>query len=49
MESVEYEEHNFINPFMHPTVYRGPPTNELEWQWERLWNRRSTPAPVYKK
>ena len=38
MEAVEYEEYNFVNPFMHPSVYRGPPTNELEREWEQLWN-----------
>ncbi|MCJ1402924.1 hypothetical protein MMC11_006145 [Xylographa trunciseda] len=37
IESVEYEELNFDNLFRHQTVYRGPPTNELEREWERLY------------
>lgn len=34
---VEYEEVDFVNPFAHQTIYRGPPTPQLEAAWEKLW------------
>ena len=36
-EAVEYQEYNFDNMFPHKTKYRGPPTAELEAEWEKLW------------
>ena len=36
-EAVQYEERDFINPFAHDTIYRGPPTPELESAWVDLW------------
>lgn len=36
-EAVEYEELDFYNPFAHDTIYRGPPTHELEEAWSKLW------------
>jgi hypothetical protein len=36
-EAVEYVEMDFVNPFAHDTIYRGPPTPELEKAWEELW------------
>ena len=36
-EAVEYETINFDNAFAHQTVYRGPPTPELETAWQELW------------
>lgn len=34
---VEYESYDFDNAFAHQTIYRGPPTPELEEAWSKLW------------
>ncbi|KAF2445871.1 hypothetical protein P171DRAFT_484526 [Karstenula rhodostoma CBS 690.94] len=36
-EAVEYLEMEFDNAFAHDTIYRGPPTPDLERAWEDLW------------
>ena len=36
-EAIEYEEKDLFNPFYTKTIYRGPPTPELEEAWEDLW------------
>lgn len=41
-EVVEYEEVDFVNPFAHDTIYRGPPTPELEDAWADLWFCKSS-------
>ena len=37
LDAVEYEDVNFDNDFAHQTKYRGPPTKELEEEWNNLW------------
>ena len=37
LDVVEYEDVNFDNDFAHQTEYRGPPTKELEEEWNKLW------------
>ena len=46
LPAIEYEELNFDNPFLHQTAYRGPPTNHLEREWERLWNHELIDIPA---
>lgn len=41
MEAVEYEWKTFENDFFHQSVYRGPPSVELEKAWDELWDCRS--------
>ncbi|KAF2798866.1 hypothetical protein K505DRAFT_232421, partial [Melanomma pulvis-pyrius CBS 109.77] len=36
-EAVDYVNMDFVNPFAHDTIYRGPPTPQLEKAWEELW------------
>lgn len=40
-DAIEYTEFDFENPFAHPSIYRGPPTPELETAWDELWNGES--------
>ena len=37
LDVVGYEDINFDNDFAHQTKYRGPPTKELEEEWNKLW------------
>jgi len=37
LDVLEYEDVEFDNKFAHQTVYRGPPTLELEAEWKNLW------------
>ena len=37
LDVVVYEDVNFDNDFAHQTKYRGPPTKELEEEWNKLW------------
>ncbi|RAL04921.1 oxidase ustYa family protein [Aspergillus ibericus CBS 121593] len=37
-DAVEFYEGDFDNAFAHPSIYRGPPTPEREYAWDRLWN-----------
>lgn len=46
LSAVEYEELNFDNDFLHQTPYRGPPTNHMEREWERLWNHDLMAIPM---
>lgn len=39
-DAIEYSELDFENPFAHPSIYRGPPTPELETAWDELWNSK---------
>ena len=43
LDVVEYEDINFDNDFAHQTKYRGPPTKELEEDWDKLWLCTYTP------
>jgi len=45
LDVVEYEEVDFVNPFAHKTIYRGPPTDELEEAWKELWYFGSVSIP----
>ena len=38
-EAVKFWEGDFTNDFFHDTVYRGPPTAEREFAWDKLWRR----------
>jgi hypothetical protein len=38
LEAVEYNTYNFENQFEQPSIYRGPPTPEIEKAWEELWS-----------
>jgi hypothetical protein len=46
LEAIEYEEFNFPNEFDQPSIYRGPPTLELEQAWKDLWFCESS-EPLY--
>ena len=37
LDVVQFEDVNFDNDFAHQTKYRGPPTKELEEEWNKLW------------
>ncbi|KHO01425.1 uncharacterized protein MAM_00426 [Metarhizium album ARSEF 1941] len=39
-EAVEFWEGNFDNDFTHPSKYRGPPTRQLQQNWDDLWGVR---------
>ena len=43
---VEYYDLNFDNSFAHDTKYRGPPTPQLELEWNRLWDRGAVEVPM---
>lgn len=44
MDAVEYEWKTYQNDFFHQSVYRGPPTAELEKAWDDLWNCEYPPC-----
>ncbi|KAF4624246.1 hypothetical protein G7Y89_g13926 [Cudoniella acicularis] len=48
LDSIEYEDVEFENFFDHKTVYRGPPTNELEAEWKDLWFYDGVTIPAEK-
>ena len=49
LDVVEYEDVNFDNDFAHQTKYRGPPTQELEEEWNKLWLCTYTLFPSHKR
>jgi len=48
LDAVEYEKRNFNNAFAHDTLYRGPPTQELEDSWDKLWRYGGVKIPKEK-
>jgi hypothetical protein len=38
LDAVKYSITTFNNSFAQPSKYRGPPTKELEAEWDKLWN-----------
>ncbi|KAI0158113.1 hypothetical protein GGR57DRAFT_459069 [Xylariaceae sp. FL1272] len=47
-EAIEYVEYDFENDFDQPSIYRGPPTLELEAAWDALWRFDPVPFPIDK-
>ncbi|OAA58792.1 hypothetical protein ISF_06575 [Cordyceps fumosorosea ARSEF 2679] len=40
LPSLHFWEGNFDNDFKHESIYRGPPTRELEKAWDDLWHHQ---------
>ncbi|ATY67298.1 tat pathway signal sequence [Cordyceps militaris] len=40
LSSLDFWEGNFENGFMRESIYRGPPTRDLEQAWDDLWHHQ---------
>jgi hypothetical protein len=40
LDSLQFWEGDLVNYFNHSTIYRGPPNEEREKAWLRLWDRK---------
>jgi len=40
LEVIEYHDVKFMNRFDQPSIFRGPPSADVETAWHDLWNRK---------